>query len=104
MTEAPRRVPRFAPAEVDIERLPDGGMILRSPQALGETVRCVGDKLASWASWMPHRIFLAERDGASWRRVPYEEAHEAARAIGQALINRKLGPDRPVMILSENSI
>jgi len=104
MTAGGRRVPRFAPAEVEVERLADGGMILRSPQELAETVRCIGDKLASWASWMPHRIFLAERLGAGWRRVNYEEAHEAARAIGQALLNRRLGPERPVMILSENSI
>src|SRR5580658_1202116 len=87
MTNAARRVPRFAPADVEVERLDDGGMILRSPQELAETVRCIGDKLASWASWMPHRIFLAERMGAGWRRVNYEEAHEAARAIGQALLN-----------------
>ncbi|HUB96447.1 MAG TPA: feruloyl-CoA synthase [Stellaceae bacterium] len=102
--EGERRVPRFAPAEVSVEPLADGGMILRSPQALGPSARCVGDKLASWASFMPHRPFLAERDGTAWRRVNYEEAHEAARAIGQSLLNRGLGPERPVMILSENSI
>ncbi len=104
MPEGERRLPRFAPAEVEREDLPDGGMILRSPQPLGACARAVGDKLAGWASWMPHRVFLAEREGAGWRRVTYHEAHEAARAIGQSLLNRRLGPERPVMILSDNSI
>ncbi len=104
MPESERRLPRFAPAEVEREELPGGGMILRSPHPLGPVARAVGDKLAGWASWMPHRVFLAEREGAGWRRVTYHEAHEAARAIGQSLLNRRLGPERPVMILSDNSI
>ena len=104
MAEGERRLPRFAPAAVVSEKLPDGGMILRSPQALGACARAVGDKLAGWASWMPHRVFLAEREGEGWRRVTYGEALEAARAIGQALLDRQLGPERPVMILSDNGI
>jgi feruloyl-CoA synthase len=104
MGEGQRRVPRFAEPAVEVERRADGAMILRSPVELGATARCIGDKLAGWASWMPHRVFLAERQGAGWRRVTYGEAHEAARAIGQALLNRGLGPERPVLILSDNSI
>ncbi len=104
MPEGERRLPRFAPAEVVSENLANGGMILRSPQPLGACARAVGDKLAHWAAWMPHRVFLAEREGEGWRRVTYHEAHEAARAIGQALLNRRLGPEQPVMILSDNGI
>ena len=102
MTE--RKIPRFAERAVRCERLPGGGMILRSPVPLAAAPRSLGEKLAQWASFMPHRVFLAERAGQDWRRVTYHEAHEAARAIGQALLNRKLGPERPVMILSDNSI
>ena len=61
MMDETRLLPRFAPTDIAVERLCDGGLILRSRQELGETARCIGDKLASWASWMPHRIFLAER-------------------------------------------
>jgi feruloyl-CoA synthase len=102
MTE--RKVPRFAEPAVEVEHRPDGGTILRSPRALGTAPRALGEKLAQWAAFMPHRVFLAERAGADWRRVTYAEAHDAARAIGQALLNRGLGPDRPVMVLSDNSI
>ncbi|HSF47775.1 MAG TPA: feruloyl-CoA synthase, partial [Burkholderiales bacterium] len=59
-----------------------------------------------WAAETPDQLFLAERAGASGgcRRVTYSQALAAARSIGQALLNRKLSPDRPVAILSDNSI
>ncbi|HXQ50272.1 MAG TPA: feruloyl-CoA synthase [Stellaceae bacterium] len=99
-----RRLPRFAKAGVAVEPLAEGGMILRSPLEPAAVARRIGDKLASWAAWMPHRVFLAEREGADWRRITYDEAHNAARTIGQALLDRRLGPERPVMILSDNGI
>jgi feruloyl-CoA synthase len=104
MPEGERRLPRLAAPAVTVERLEGGGMILRSPVEIGASARRIGDKLASWAAFMPHRVLLAERHGEAWRRLSYGEAHEAARAIGQALLNRGLGPERPVMILSDNSI
>lgn len=80
-------------------------MILRSPQTLNSPARCIGEWLERWARRDPDRLFLAERDDAGdWRRVTYGAAWRAAGAIGQALLDRGLGPDRPVMILSENGI
>ncbi|MGO8914592.1 MAG: feruloyl-CoA synthase [Stellaceae bacterium] len=103
---APRpRRELFAPADVIAEPLPGGGMILRSPYALGEIPRSLGLLLEGWARRDPARVFLAQRDAAgAWRRVTYGEALAAARAIGEALLDRGLGPDRPVMILSDNGI
>jgi feruloyl-CoA synthase len=95
---------RFAPAEVDVERRADGAILLRSPQALRAHERCVGEWLVKWARQSPERVFLAERAGDGWRRVTYAQALEAARRIGQALLERGLGPDRPLAILSDNSV
>jgi len=95
---------RFAPAEVETDRRPDGSMLLRSPQALRAHERCVGEWLVKWARQAPERTFLAERQGEGWRRVSYAQALEAARRIGQGLLERGLGPDRPLMILSDNSV
>ena len=39
-----------------------------------------------------------------WRRVSYAEALQTARRIGQALLNRGLSAEHPVVILSENSL
>src|SRR6185437_10614109 len=101
----PGRMPRFAPAAVEVERLHGGGMILRSPQPLQPCARSVGQWLARWARQAPERTFLAERDGSGgWRRLGYNAAWRAAHAIGEALLERGLGPERPVMILSDNGI
>ena len=39
-----------------------------------------------------------------WRHLTYEGAARAANAVGQALLDRGLGPGRPLMILAENGI
>ncbi len=95
---------RFAPRRTELERRPDGTMLLRSPEALGATVRCVTDWLVQWAERAPERVFLAERQGEGWRKLTYAQTLDAARRIGQALLDLGLGPERPVAILSDNSI
>ena len=95
---------RFAPAEVDVERRPDGTMVLRSPRPLQPHERCVGEWLVRWARQAPERVFLAERQADAWRKVTYAQALEAARRIGQALLERGLGPEKPLAILSDNSV
>jgi feruloyl-CoA synthase len=95
---------RFAPAEVNVEKRADGSIVLRSPQKLGLQARCVTEWLVRWALEKPERIFLAERKGEGWRKITYLEGYGATRIIGQALLNEGLGPDRPVAILSDNSI
>jgi feruloyl-CoA synthase len=96
---------QFAKPAVTVETLADGAMVLRSPQTLGAYPRCLGEMLQGWAARDPGRLFLAERDGhGGWRRLTYGAALGAVRAIGQALIDRGLGPERPVLILSDNSI
>jgi feruloyl-CoA synthase len=95
---------RFAPATVDVEHRADGSMVLRSPQTLRAYESCAGEWLAKWAREAPERVFLAERAGDTWRRVAYAQALDAARRIGQALLERGLGPEKPVAILADNSV
>src|SRR6185312_13795736 len=52
----------------------------------------------------PDRTFLAERKGEGWRRLSYRDALSDARRVGQALLNLGLGPEKPVAILSDNSV
>jgi feruloyl-CoA synthase len=95
---------RFAPAAVDIEKRPDGVMLVRSPQRLAPYARAVGDWLVHWNDYAPDRVFLAERRGDEWRRLSYRDALAEVRRIGQALLDLGLDRARPVAILSENSI
>src|SRR5690349_19323176 len=95
----------FARPRIAREELPGGGMILRSEVPLPPLPRSTGVWLRRWAVEAPERTFLAERDGTGgWRRISYHDTYVAARAIGQALIDRGLNGKRPLMILSENSI
>jgi feruloyl-CoA synthase len=95
----------FAPPEIWHERQPDGSIVLGSGRALGPVPRSLGVLLERWAGREPDRVFLAERNAAGgWRRITYEEASRAANAIAQSLIDRRLGPERPLLILAENGI
>lgn len=95
----------FAPAEVVIENRPDGTRLLRSPHPLQPSDRCVGDWLVHWAQRAPRRSFLVERDGSgNWTPLTYEEALCKVIAISSWLLDQDLSPDRPVVILSDNSI
>ncbi|MHB8765651.1 MAG: AMP-binding protein, partial [Deferrisomatales bacterium] len=100
-----RRELKLAPQAVDVEPLEGGGMILRSPQELGPYPSCLGVHLRRWAREAPDRTFLAERDAAGgWRRVSYAQALGVVESLAQGLLDRGLGPDRPVMILSDNGV
>src|SRR5438874_11264692 len=94
---------RLAPAAVNLERR-GGDTYLRSPQKLAPYSRCVTEWLSRWSDKAPERDFLAERKGEAWRKISYREAYGAARRIGQALLERGLNAERPVAILSDNSI
>ena len=94
---------RLAPRTVNVERRA-GNIYLRSPEKLAPYGRCITEWLVRWSDKAPERTFLAERKGDGWRKVSYREAYGAARRIGQALLERGLSAERPVAILSDNSI
>ena len=95
----------FAPPDIIHEPRPDGCLVLGSARGLGPIPRSIGVLLERWAVAEPGRTFLAERAASgTWRHLTYEAAARAAGAIGQALLDRGLGPDRPLMILADNGI
>ena len=94
----------FGPPHVTVERRADGAMIVTSPEPLGAYPRSMTDWLDHWARAAPDRVFLAERQGGAWRNVTCAQARDTARRIGQAMIDRKLSPERPIAILSGNSV
>jgi len=95
---------RFAPADLDVEKRPDGSIILRSPQKLKPHARAIGEWLLHWAAKTPERVLVAERAPQGWRKVTYAQALEAARRIGQGFLDRGLDASKPVAILSDNSV
>src|SRR5918995_1750146 len=95
----------YAEPAIKLTPLPDGGSLLESRLPLAPFERSVGQMLRRWAEREPDRLLIAERDRSSaWRRVTYGEARAAADSIAQALLDRGLGPERPLMVLSGNSV
>src|ERR1700761_8170052 len=82
-----------------------GSLLLRSADPLGRHPRTVLDSARAWARADPHRVLVAEREGSGdWRICRYGRAMAAADRVGQALLDRGLGPDRPLLVLSGNSV
>ena len=102
--DMPRR--RLGAAPVRFERRADGALLVTPVPALGPYPRRLTERLEHWAAVAPERVFLARRDPASgaWRRMTYAAMLRDVRAVGQALLDRGLGPERPVAILSGNCL
>lgn len=89
---------------------PDGTTYLQSEQPLPPFPHRLTDRLLHWAQVAPQRSFMARRqrlaDGSTgdWQHLSYADALDAARSIGQALLDRGLNAERPVLIASENDL
>ena len=109
------RSPKFRPLRFGVTRvtLKDGAPgthYLKADQVLQAFPDRLTDRLQHWAENKPDQTLFARRvklaDGSlgNWRHVSYAQAWNTARNIAQALINRGLNAERPVVILSENSL
>ncbi len=78
---------------------------IETQEQLGRYPERITDRLESGARDHPDRWFVARRDASGvWRAVTYDEMAEQARAIGQALLDRGLSAERPLVVLSGNGI
>jgi feruloyl-CoA synthase len=94
----------FAPVDVICEKLAGGGFLLRSRHQLEPHAPNLANMFRRAVERAPQRCFLAERDDNGWRELRYEAARAQVDAIAQALIDRGLSAERPLMILSGNSL
>ena len=100
------RIPlTFGPSEVEVEHHDGGVIVVRAKAKLGPYPRSLTDWLDHWAEVAPSRVYLAQRapDG-NWCKISYAETRKRARAVAQALIDRKLTTETPLAILSGNSV
>ena len=111
----PTSAPRYRPLTFGVTRIAaregDGGTrYIKADQPLGDYAARITDRFLHWAQTVPERSFLARRvrqaDGSTgdWQHLSYGQALASARALGQALLDRGLSVDRPVVILSENGL
>src|SRR6478736_1773025 len=96
----------FATPAIVADRRADGSIVLKSSEPLRAGARCVGDWLEQWARQTPERIFLAERGNidAPWTTVSYRDALRQVRSIASWILAQRLNAERPLVILSDNSV
>ena len=91
--------------DVVVERRRDGVLLMRSTAELGPYPDKLTQPLEHWARVAPERVFLAQRDaGGAWRTLDYAQTLQHVRAMAAALLQRGLSPERPIAVLSGNSI
>lgn len=101
---------RFGVTEVTTRQGDNGVVYVRATQDLQPHPVRLTDRLAHWAQTTPDRTWMAQRvknaDGSlgDWRHISYREAWDSACRIAQALLDRNLSADRPVVMLSENDL
>ena len=95
---------RLASPAVSVERRADRTILLRSPHALGPYPAKLTERLEHWARVAPDRTLFAQRAGASWRRLTYADAVARARRVGEALLEKGLSAERPLVVLSGNDL
>jgi feruloyl-CoA synthase len=101
----PLRAISFGNPAVTIDRRDDGTIYLRPKTALGDYPVRLTDRLHHWAKAEPQRVFMAERDAiGGWRQISYAPLLASTRRIASALLARGLSAERPIVILSGNSI
>jgi feruloyl-CoA synthase len=83
----------------------DGTIYVRSLETLGAYPRSMTDRLAYWAAETPDEVFIADRgEDGNWRTITYGEANRLIRPLAQAMLDAKLSPEHPLLILSGNEI
>lgn len=100
-----KRLAQKAP-DVTVERRADGSILIRSNHPLATPARSIAHLLAERAAEHPERPYILQRapDHGPWHGVTYGEAKRAADGIAQWLLDRGLGQQDAVLILSGNSV
>jgi len=93
------------PFTTDVERRSDGSMLLKPRRELVYPSRRMMDQLPRWAAIAPDRICVARRGAnGEWVTVTYAQALTRVQRIAASLLTRNLSAERPIAILSGNSI
>ena len=104
-TPAPLRSIAYAAPRIVHERADDGSLRCRSSEALAPHHPSLARLFHAAVERKPEGLFLAERPaGGAWRKLTYATARQIVDALAQGLLERGLSAERPIMILSGNSI
>jgi feruloyl-CoA synthase len=92
----------FASPRIEVGQGPEGRLIVRSTEPLGEHAASVVHDFRAISEGHPERLLVAERNGDDWAWLTWGDARAQVDRLAQGLLDRGLA-DRPVMVLSGNS-
>jgi feruloyl-CoA synthase len=106
LASVPFRDTDFLPVDLDVERRADGSILLRSRIPLAGFEPCLPRVLEQRAREHPDKPYLVQRRGPerAWAAHSYGATRRDSSAIAQWLLDRGASRERPILILSGNSI
>lgn len=105
IANAPVRDINLGACIAEAQKRADGTILLHNTGTLTPYPEKLTECLDHWAKHAPERLWLAERDSkTSWRELRYGDARRLVRQTATSLLNRELSQERPIVILSGNSI
>jgi feruloyl-CoA synthase len=105
--DAPVRNVELGQLDLVLEKRDDGTILGHASEEEQGYSDNVLQWLRYWGGAEPAHIFLAERPAAGapgWNSITYAETFEKMRSLALALLNRNVSVERPVVVLSGNSI
>jgi feruloyl-CoA synthase len=89
-----------------VERRRDGTLLVHSAMPAPAPAReGLPGFLRHWAGYRGSAAAFCERDAAgAWRTISWADLLQQAQSVAAALLELRLGPQRPLMMLSGNSI
>jgi feruloyl-CoA synthase len=96
-------LPVFAPPNIGAEARDDGTVVLQGDD-LAPYAPSMAHLFRAGAAAHPHRVLATEPTAGGRASLTWGEARDQADAVAQALLDRGLGLDRPLMVLSGNSL
>ena len=97
----------------------DGSIVLKSSVKLKKRPHRMTERLVYWAKETPDKVFIGQRapappkgqssptsegQGEAWRTLTFSETYEKVKSIAQYLLKSPVSTEKPLAILSENSI
>ncbi len=81
-----------------------GAILLTSNLPLEAVADRTIDWVVEWAAKTPNAVMIAERSGEGWREITYAQGLEMIRVLAAGLLAQGLGPDKPILVISGNSV
>jgi feruloyl-CoA synthase len=98
-------VGEFPKSDIPNPTLNSASYFLKSNIALKKSPHRMTHRLLHWAKKTPDKVFLAQKNATGeWQKLTYSEALKKVKTIAYHLLQTDVSPERPIAILSENSL